>query len=333
MASYESMLLIDDDRPPNYEHDLVHIYIPALQIACKYSLHEDLDFTESQRERIVANVPPFLYLLFSDELATNPEIFNSFLPTNYTFPSTYQNLVEMIKMANNNHEVSCSSEVSKVTAVNAEAQIYEYNSYECAFTIDFIYEDYQLASMSTDNNSNQCAISTSISAEPALTKRYKVQNHNVNDEASTDNFCDYTNEYITSIYENVFKGAIEYLIYAPPHSGKTIFKDNFNYFKDTDDIMVWTTIGNNFVLTNIPTLIPVSKYSVAILPSEEIFNMRCRKRGLIPLPSWYEGAKSCALKANVIVYTNLYLMQIRLPWALERGPPMHGKRKLRFVIN
>jgi hypothetical protein len=102
-------------------------------------------------------------------------------------------------------------------------------------------------------------------------------------------------------------------IYAPPHSGKTTFANEYNSeicsscyqsgtmhrhwnaMFDTDDVNNWVR-APKFVITNIPGVLSVSDYGFAIICSRDEFNNRCRRRGLEPGDTWYDDAMRIACR-------------------------------------
>lgn len=97
----------------------------------------------------------------------------------------------------------------------------------------------------------------------------------------------------------------QFLLYAPPFSGKTTFVERLicdgidSAFDDTDN-----GYYGNVTSTNRHSMIPVATHSVAILPCECAFRRRCQARGLAYVREWYDDAVSNCMYADVVVTTN-----------------------------
>lgn len=105
--------------------------------------------------------------------------------------------------------------------------------------------------------------------------------------------------------------AFQYLLYAPPRSGKSSFNRRRKIFLDTDTMFGWPILpGSKFIITNMPNLIPSAKYSIAILPSRKTFAKRCRNiKGFNE--DWYTGVLQDVAKANLIIATDEFIGNVR----------------------
>lgn len=106
------------------------------------------------------------------------------------------------------------------------------------------------------------------------------------------------------------------VIYAPPYSGKTMFRNSVESkldILDTDDHNWFEKFtGKEIVLTNDPRVIDSAIISIAIVPSFGSFLRRCRRRGLLPTPRWYIDAVRHSESATFCIYTNFSLVKILL---------------------
>lgn len=112
--------------------------------------------------------------------------------------------------------------------------------------------------------------------------------------------------------------AFPMLVYAPPHSGKTtrqsvplhVAGDSTSVFSDTDDLFTANWKPEFVTFTNMGNLLTSSGFSIAILPSRDVFNARCRIRGLDPPDDWYDGSIRTALQADIAVFSDAYLSDV-----------------------
>lgn len=123
--------------------------------------------------------------------------------------------------------------------------------------------------------------------------------------------------------------AIDVVIYAPPHSGKTTLAAEVNaevqritnssrvVIHDTDDILNWT-VQPKIVVTNVSSILKNARSAISFLPSSVEFERRCRLRGLTPLTAsadvnsqmlrqWYSDAKTQCETFSCVVYSDDYI--------------------------
>lgn len=122
-------------------------------------------------------------------------------------------------------------------------------------------------------------------------------------------------QYIADLYfENT---VIPFLIYAPPHSGKTTLLQRINAhvsFRDTDNIRE-LDFYTEFHITNMSHLLSQALTAIVILPSPGEFKERCLKRSLPYQVQWYQDllnnanmAKARAPNRIRVAKTDLYVI-------------------------
>jgi len=132
-----------------------------------------------------------------------------------------------------------------------------------------------------------------------------------------------------TIADLYFKDAtIPFLIYAPPHSGKTTFQQRISErlpVRDTDvirELDFYTEIH----ITNMSHLLAQAITAIAILPSSGEFKSRCLSRSLPYQQSWYRDAvdhinvaKARAPDRIRVVKTDLYVTDAIMSLQLIRN--------------
>lgn len=132
---------------------------------------------------------------------------------------------------------------------------------------------------------------------------------------------------------NAFPDIIKHnklIIYSPPYGGKTTFinrivndyNDNdisrhFNVNKklviyDTDLIKVknkWTQIPD-IIITNMHHELHRFKYSLAVVPTKDVFMKRMEARNLTPTDTWYPSILKNVRCATYVIYSDKYLNDI-----------------------
>lgn len=119
------------------------------------------------------------------------------------------------------------------------------------------------------------------------------------------------------VYErslSLFEGlTVPVVVYAPPHSGKTTLLETVDQSKvdtlDTDDLPTWDHLPE-VVVTNMPHLISRGKISYAVVPTRTTFIDRCIKRGLAPVPKWYNDMLKYSYLSTHRILSDAYLMDI-----------------------
>ncbi|UHK03264.1 MAG: polyprotein [Hangzhou flavivirus 1] len=100
----------------------------------------------------------------------------------------------------------------------------------------------------------------------------------------------------------------DFVLYACPNSGKTTW--NKDRFYDIDEAALWLEQPKT-IITSVPQFENV-KAGVAILPSKEVFEDRCKRRGLTVGNDWYSGLISSLSKNKQIkvIPTDAYISNI-----------------------
>lgn len=115
------------------------------------------------------------------------------------------------------------------------------------------------------------------------------------------------------------------LIFAPPRSGKTTFLRKVDNTSDpvylagielhdnisvTNDLLSPHYRSKPVTLTDMPNLITAARFSIALVPSEDVYIARCRMNKLEPLASWYSELLQACMHADVVIYSDLYLSEV-----------------------
>lgn len=125
--------------------------------------------------------------------------------------------------------------------------------------------------------------------------------------------------------------SFDVVLYAPPSSGKSTFKQrNYTFrvpysnvtlksgnFSDTDDVFQWTAGRKPLLITNMPNLLRYGKFSIAVVPTKGTFISRCQNRGLLVQDEWYSDVLENVKGADLIIYSDAWMGDLFPPIDLE----------------
>jgi len=115
---------------------------------------------------------------------------------------------------------------------------------------------------------------------------------------------------------------IPFLVYAPPHSGKTRWlQSHENDFVDTDHMYDWKVMHGK-VVTNMSHLVKSAQTSVFLIPTRDEFFVRCGLRGLEADHVWYDTILENARLADFIIFSNSHLSEFSsaIYWFFKTEP-------------
>jgi len=324
-------------------------HIPAFQVACFLLLNEDLAFTPEQFARLAVVLSPLHMGLIVRKLAADPTSWRSFrVSSSFLLPSTTEELRHLLDPTQ--QDEGSAPELDTVPA----PEEYPLNSdpLEGCVIDEDVVEPCYVAPPSVNApvlSIDECVQNPSLVSKRAIRSRLRAAAHHVKSAALTsaefqqskylsDDFCagKARGNYIISeppgllkspepvnVYElskDVYGSAkaFDFVVYAPPSSGKSTFNHTGEFY-DTDYMPAWNRLCPRKVITNMPHLLRNAKFSIAIVPSRETFELRCRDRGLDPLPSWYDDVLRECEAASITLYSENFVNDISHPYLSTAG--------------
>lgn len=309
------------------------------QILAYQVLKENIDFTDEQGFRLGKHLTPQKIFLTLLAIQANPKIVyeKEFNPEGVAIPRNYRELKTIL---NSKFAAKLVEHHAKVTATHVELEKAEDLALEQPLVevavvsvipglnilapaaepseklwAEEVYDD---VSFSFERNQLRKAGYTRLYRDTVrIPKKAREHERASNLIANNDVFA----------YSNIFKhyncddgSPFEYLIYAPPCSGKSSFNYSTGFgWNDTDHMCQWKSLKQKRVLTNMPHLLKYAKRSLAILPTRCEFERRCRARGLDYQDTWYDDLQKECQEATVVLRTDK-MMSDALWWKSGLDP-------------